>query len=234
MLPGTGRGAPVMGSRPRGTASAVRVATNYSGIIGGVRELVKLKGSCLCGAVRFEVDSDEVGPITTCYCSRCRKSHGAERRLRARVRREGFAWSAGEDRLARYAISDRRLKLFCATCGTPILNVDRNDAQTFGLAVATLDDDPGKRNLLHLFAASRPDWLEIRDDLLVFDTVPDIRGEVLAIAIADGTLSMQPDGDGSAIELRVADLGSVRPGDRVLARLPHDADEFVITRLDPD
>lgn len=36
-----------------------------------------LKGSCHCGAVRFEVDSPHPYPFNLCYCSVCRKTAGS-------------------------------------------------------------------------------------------------------------------------------------------------------------
>jgi len=35
-----------------------------------------LKGSCRCGAVRFEVESHTPAPYQLCYCSICRKQQG--------------------------------------------------------------------------------------------------------------------------------------------------------------
>ena len=35
-----------------------------------------LKGSCRCGAVRFEVESHTPAPFMLCYCSICRKQQG--------------------------------------------------------------------------------------------------------------------------------------------------------------
>ena len=35
-----------------------------------------LKGSCRCGAVRFEVQSHTPAPYQLCYCSICRKQQG--------------------------------------------------------------------------------------------------------------------------------------------------------------
>ena len=35
-----------------------------------------LKGSCLCGGIRYEIDAD-LGPVTNCHCSQCRKAAGA-------------------------------------------------------------------------------------------------------------------------------------------------------------
>ena len=37
---------------------------------------MKLKGSCHCGAVKFEVDSKTPHPFMHCYCTICRKTQG--------------------------------------------------------------------------------------------------------------------------------------------------------------
>ena len=46
-----------------------------------------LKGSCRCGAVRFEVESHTPVPFMLCYCSICRKQQGGG----------GFAINLGAD-----------------------------------------------------------------------------------------------------------------------------------------
>ena len=38
---------------------------------------MKLKGSCHCRAVRFELESSEPVPYMCCYCSICRKTNGS-------------------------------------------------------------------------------------------------------------------------------------------------------------
>ncbi|RUW66454.1 GFA family protein, partial [Mesorhizobium sp. M1E.F.Ca.ET.063.01.1.1] len=48
---------------------------------------VLLKGSCRCGAVRFEVESHTPVPFMLCYCSICRKQQGGG----------GFAINLGAD-----------------------------------------------------------------------------------------------------------------------------------------
>lgn len=37
---------------------------------------MKLKGSCHCGKVKFELESDTFYPYQRCYCSICRKTQG--------------------------------------------------------------------------------------------------------------------------------------------------------------
>ena len=44
-----------------------------------------LKGSCLCGSVRYEIDGPLDGAMN-CHCSMCRKAHGAAFRSRAGIR----------------------------------------------------------------------------------------------------------------------------------------------------
>ena len=109
----------------------------------------EIRGSCLCGEVAYEIPASDIGVITTCYCSLCRKNHGAERRLRASARTRGFRWVSGEQALRRYRYAPERQKVFCGICGTPLVNEYLDQPELLGLAIATLDQDPGKRNVLH-------------------------------------------------------------------------------------
>ena len=60
-----------------------------------------IRGSCLCGGVRFEVDPPFIR-AGDCHCSRCRKHSGTFGLMQARVRREQFRLLAGEDLLRVY------------------------------------------------------------------------------------------------------------------------------------
>jgi hypothetical protein len=55
-----------------------------------------VRGSCLCGGVRFEVDPP-FRRASWCHCSRCRKHSGAPAGVQARVAREQFRLLAGEE-----------------------------------------------------------------------------------------------------------------------------------------
>ena len=37
----------------------------------------RIRGSCLCGLVRFEIDK-AIGPFEICHCNRCRKVSGSQ------------------------------------------------------------------------------------------------------------------------------------------------------------
>ena len=64
-----------------------------------------VEGSCLCGAVSFEVDEAGIVLVVGCFCSNCRKVSGSQHGLYLQVRRGGFRWLAGEDEVAAYESS---------------------------------------------------------------------------------------------------------------------------------
>jgi hypothetical protein len=56
--------------------------------------MTALRGSCLCGGVRFEI----AGPLmrsSHCHCRQCLKGHGAP--FRTRVAAADFRFLAGEE-----------------------------------------------------------------------------------------------------------------------------------------
>ena len=125
------------------------------------------RGSCLCGAVAFEIE----GPaelIINCHCSRCRKARAAAHGSNLFARDAQFRWVQGQETVASYKVPDaeRFTSFFCPTCGAslPILRE--------GLAIVPaglLDDDPGGRERLHIFVGSKAPWYEITDGLPQFE-----------------------------------------------------------------
>ena len=60
-----------------------------------------LRGSCLCGGVRFEIQR-AVGPFELCHCTRCRKVSGSAYVTWLGVRGEDFRFLQGVDLIATY------------------------------------------------------------------------------------------------------------------------------------
>jgi hypothetical protein len=72
------------------------------------------KGSCHCGAVRYEVELDTSQQAIVCNCSMCGRS-GA---MLAFTTPDKFRLLAGEDRLTDYQFNKHVVHhLFCSTCG---------------------------------------------------------------------------------------------------------------------
>ncbi len=123
-----------------------------------------VKGSCLCGGVRYEVDGP-FGRVVNCHCSMCRKATGAAFRTRAAVPAAGFRWATGEALVSRYESSPGETRTFCRVCGATLATFFGDHTDEIWLALGTLDDDPGVRPSAHVFVDSKAPWFEIADAL---------------------------------------------------------------------
>jgi hypothetical protein len=130
-----------------------------------------LRGSCLCGGVRYEVSGPLSYPLN-CHCSMCRKAHGAAFRSRARVKADDFRWTQGAELVAYYESSPGNHRGFCRVCGSPLLSRFDNDPRSYGLPLGALDDDPGIKPGFHVFVASKAPWYDITDELPQFAELP--------------------------------------------------------------
>lgn len=117
-----------------------------------------MKGSCLCGAVEYEIDSIDT-PILHCHCQTCQKAHAAPFATTAGVMREHFRWLNGEDKLSSFESSPGKLRHFCSVCGTHVV-AERVNQPNVIVRVATLNEDPKTTPQMHIWASHDATWLE--------------------------------------------------------------------------
>ena len=66
------------------------------------------EGGCLCGSIRYAIDRRHLNALH-CYCSMCRKAHGAAFATFVTIPKAQFHWISGEDDLVVYRGEDTRL-----------------------------------------------------------------------------------------------------------------------------
>jgi hypothetical protein len=123
---------------------------------------VGLKGTCVCGAVHFEISGAFKG-AGHCHCSTCRKAHGAAFATWAHIEPSQFGWRSGETLVGRYRSSPNRQRLYCKQCGSQLASTYRGEITE--IVLGTIDGDPGVRPSEHIFVGSKAPWYEITDAL---------------------------------------------------------------------
>jgi hypothetical protein len=122
-------------------------------------------GSCLCGAVQYEVDQLEPR-MAQCHCRMCRKFHGAAHSTYGEAKLENFRWTRGEEELAEYVASNHTTRQFCRICGSSMTFTPSHGAGgLIEFSLATLDCDIRERPDAHVFVDFKADWSMICDDL---------------------------------------------------------------------
>lgn len=119
------------------------------------------KGSCLCGAVTFEVEGALPGP-DACHCSQCRKSSG-HYFASTDVPRAALNVT-GEEHVTWYRSSDKVRRGFCAICGSSLF-WDPIGRDWTAVAMGAFDRPTATRLAKHIFTADRGDYYDIADGL---------------------------------------------------------------------
>jgi hypothetical protein len=120
-------------------------------------------GSCLCGAVRFEI-TQPFRRASHCHCSRCRKHSGTFGLTQGRVPREGFRLLEGEELIRVYRPHDGMAKAFCSACGSSLFGGTWPDGPEVSIRFGALDGDPGIRPQYRSHTGSTAIWDSIPDD----------------------------------------------------------------------
>jgi hypothetical protein len=125
------------------------------------------KGSCLCGAVTYEV-AGEIGPVDFCHCSRCRKANGTAFLAGAQVSPAEFRVTSGTRHLTDFESSPGVHRVFCGRCGSPLFSRRPGPPEVIRIRIGSLDSKVESKPRSHIFYADRAEWFEFQDDIPKF------------------------------------------------------------------
>lgn len=135
-------------------------------------DTMQRSGSCLCGAVRYEVRGP-LRPVVMCHCTQCRRMTGHFMAATAARRADFRLVSSAE--LAWYASSSEARRGFCAQCGSTLF-WEAGGRDYLSIAAGTLDDASGLSIACHIFVADKGHYYEITD------SAPQIRDGAFSVS----------------------------------------------------
>lgn len=126
-----------------------------------------LKGSCHCGAVKFELKAYAPVPYMRCYCSICRKTAGGGGYAINLGARAKSLKVRGKDNITKFnaRIDGKRSpaeRSFCSKCGTALWVWDPRWPDFIHPFASAIDTKlPEAPEHVHIMLESRADWVPV-------------------------------------------------------------------------
>ena len=122
-------------------------------------------GGCLCGAIKYTLDS---APAMTgvCHCKNCQRQAGSAFSTLAVVPSEQFKFTNGEPKL--YVDGDTKSgnkveRYFCGDCGSPIYSALGSQPEQIFLKTGTMDETSGFKPQFHVWCDTKQNWVELEE-----------------------------------------------------------------------
>lgn len=117
----------------------------------------KLKGSCLCGAVSYEV-VNAFDKLFFCSCDQCRHITGSAFASNLSISVDGFDWLDGAESIVTYKVPERDItKSFCQVCGSGV-PWPSGDRSKMVVPAGSLSGEPEVAERVRIFTAEQPPW----------------------------------------------------------------------------
>lgn len=121
------------------------------------------RGSCLCGGVKFSVESFS-RQVANCHCTMCRKFHGAAYGTLVEV--GSLRWHTGQTLLKEYVSPNGAVRTFCKECGSSLGFREKGAAPSnIEIAISVFDDEIPVAVDAQIFTRYKASWCELQQGL---------------------------------------------------------------------
>jgi hypothetical protein len=120
-------------------------------------------GTCLCGALRFEVTEDFLA-VTACHCTNCKKISGGPGTVSGRARSETIRILAGAELLTTFQPAEGTAKTFCSVCGSNLFGGGWPAAERVSVRLSALDEPYRRKPETRVYVRSVAPWETLPDD----------------------------------------------------------------------
>ena len=121
-------------------------------------------GSCLCGAVRFEV-APPTSFCAHCHCTMCQRSNAAPYVTWVGVPKQQFKIRSGEECLVSYASSEHGTRSFCSRCGSSLFCELSTRPDEIDITLANFEGPIDREPDAHVYFSDRATWVSVDEKL---------------------------------------------------------------------
>lgn len=119
--------------------------------------MTPLEGTCLCGAVRFEV-TEPFSTVSQCHCENCKRISGGYGTVSGRVPTSAIGVLEGHELLRSYTPEGGSAKTFCSVCGSNLFGAGWPESEATSVRLSAFGLDYDRRPEAHTFMRSVAAW----------------------------------------------------------------------------
>ena len=128
-------------------------------------------GSCLCGAVSFEI-AGEFDRFFICHCKYCQKDTGSAHAANLFTTASSLRWLSGHEKVIDFNLeTTRHVKSFCSCCGSALPNT-KMGGDICVVPAGCLDDPVPIKPQAHIFTNSKASWEKELQSITSFPDFP--------------------------------------------------------------
>jgi hypothetical protein len=124
---------------------------------------MSMEGSCLCGAVRFEVTEPFI-TVSHCHCESCKRLAGGVGTTSGRSRTAAIRILEGAEHLRSFTPSEGSAKTFCSVCGSNLFGGGWPESELSAVRLSAIDSGFDGQPEAHIFVRSVAPWETLPDD----------------------------------------------------------------------
>ncbi len=126
---------------------------------------------CLCEKIVFDFTPVD-GVAMNCFCSQCRRAHGAGYATQILSTKSSLAITQGESLLKEYASSEFGIRAFCSECGSRLMNYAKSRSNYMSVSLACVASPHTIKPSANVQVGSKAEWVSPNRDVPCFDTFP--------------------------------------------------------------
>ena len=126
-----------------------------------------VKGGCLCGEIQYEYHGS-LSELVICHCNQCKKAQGTVFAVNSPIKADLFKITQGKSRLQAYSSSEKKQRVFCSRCGSPVFSKHQDNPAMIRIRTGTITSGLDREPDYQQYVDSKANWLELNPDIPVF------------------------------------------------------------------